>query len=110
MIYVPDNAFSCVVIRDSNTIRTYQNAPQQNTTIAYRDYYVNSHYMFVDGEQTFSNYTIVPSCLNSNQVTHNFYYRNDLSDILISFFVIVIICFYFPLKLFGRFFGRWFQW
>lgn len=110
MIYVPSDAYSCVVIRDKDTIRTYLTAPQYNTTINYRDYYVNSHYMSVSGEQTFNNYSTLPSCIYSGEVTHDFYYRNDLSDILICFFIIVLVCFYFPFKLFSRFFGRWLQW
>lgn len=112
MIYVPNdtNYDSCYVVRDKDTIRAYSSIPTQNSNVPYKDYYVNSHYMFSYGSQNFSQYSIIPTCESSSNITSNVYYRNDLADILICFFIIVVVCFYFPFKIFSRFFGRWLQW
>ena len=42
-IYVPDmSVYACYVVRDSNTIRAYEEIPKHDKTINYRDYYINS--------------------------------------------------------------------
>ena len=90
MIYVPDlENYECFVVRSEEVIRAYEEIPQNNTTITYRDYYYNSNYLYNDGEQSFSNYTTLPVCLSSEMVTDNFYYRNDFADILIIFIIMV---------------------
>lgn len=107
MIYVPDlTNYECFVVRDSNTIRAYKTTPQNNSTIEYRDYYINSNYLYQDGEQTFSQYTTLPVCLSQDKLTSDVYYRNDLDSILIIFLIISIFAFYIPLKLFGSFYKR----
>ena len=107
MIYVPDTEnYSCFVVRDSNTIRAYKEQPQINTEIEYRDYYVNSNYMYQDGTQQFSRYTTLPVCLSNSVLTDNVYYRNDFDSILIIFLILSIFCFLIPLKVFLRFFRR----
>ena len=53
MIYVPDlENFKCFVVRDTNTLRAYKEIPLKNTEIEYRDYYINSHYLYQDGTQS----------------------------------------------------------
>lgn len=107
MIYVPDKEnYSCFVVRDSNTIRAYKQKPTYNSNIDYRDYYVNSNYMYQDGNQQFSNYSTLPVCLNNSELTNNVYYRNDFDSILIIFLILSIFCFLIPLKVFLRFFRR----
>lgn len=89
-IYVPDTTnYQCFVVRDSNTIRAYEEIPTNNSTIDYRDYYFKSNYLYQDGVQTFSQYTTIPVCLDNNLITDNFYYRNDFADILIIFLVLI---------------------
>lgn len=109
MIYVPNsNVYDeCYVINNNNTLRAYSRQPQYNATISYRDYYFNSSYIYTDGSQTFGNYTTLPACLSSNEITHNVFYRNDIDKILITFIIILLICFYFPYKILSRMFGRW---
>ena len=110
MYYLPNINYRCFVVQDMNTIRAYEEVPRQNSTISYTDYYVNSHYMHKSGTQTFSQYTTLPTCLGNGEVTNNVYYRNDFSDIMIIFFLLLIICFYFPYRVISRSFGRWLKW
>ena len=56
MIYVPDLKYSCYVLINKDTIRAYEQTPynpgyNQQITINYRDYYITSSYLFVDGSQ-----------------------------------------------------------
>lgn len=103
-IYVPeDNTFNkCYIVQSEGVIRGYEETPQVNRTINYRDYYIKSDYIYKDGSQTFSSYSTPPSCLSSNVITNDFYYRNDIANILIIFLILVIFCIYAPVKLFMR--------
>lgn len=91
MIYVPDyDIVQCAYIRDSNTLRVYDSVPIRGETINYKDYYINSHYVYTDGSTTFSNYSTLPVCLSDDVITTNYYYRNDFNDILVIFGIIVV--------------------
>lgn len=109
LIYVPDlENYDCYVVQSENTLRAYEDIPQPNTTIRYRDYYLNSSYIYRDGKQTFSNYaTNIPICLSDNVLTDSVYYRNDFDSIMVITFILLIICFYFPFRIISRMFGRW---
>lgn len=107
MIYVPDKNYQCFVVQNENVIRAYKTVPRNNSTINYRDYYIHSDYIFQDGSQSFSQYSTLPVCLSSSEITDNWFYRLDLPDILISFTIICLFIFYIPYKIFSRFFGRW---
>lgn len=105
MIYVPDDTYSCYVVLDKDTIRAYHEVPTYQSSVAYTDFYINSHYLTNTGVQRFYNdYSI--DCLDSSTLTTDFYYRNDLSDILLSFLIIVIIIFGIPYYLLKKFFRR----
>lgn len=107
MIYVPDlENYQCFVVRSEETIRAYKQIPYNNSTIEYRDYYFNSNYLYQDGIQTFSQYTTLPVCLDNNNLTTNFYYRNDLDSILTSFLIISIFILLIPIIILKRFFRR----
>lgn len=106
MIYIPNLNYKCYVVRDSNTIRAYEQQPNYNTTINYRDYYINSNYIYQDGVQNFSTYSTLPVCLAKEELTDNVYYRNDFDSILIIFLIMSIFAFYIPLKIFIRLFRR----
>ena len=106
-IYVPDlTSYKCYVVRNDSTIRAYKEIPQNNSDIEYRDYYYNSNYLFQDGIQSFSSYTTLPVCLDSNLLTDDFYYRNDFDSILVMFLILSIFCFYIPIKVFLRLIRR----
>lgn len=106
MIYVPDTSYACYVVRDETTIRAYEQMPQRNREVDYRDYFYNSNYLYQDGTQSFSNYSTLPVCLDSSLITNEVYYRNDFDSILIIFLIMCIFCFYLPLKIFVRLFRR----
>lgn len=106
-IYVPDlENYKCFVVQNEGVIRAYEKVPTNNTSVNYRDYYINSSYIYKDGEQSFSNYTTLPVCLDGSVVTNDIYYRNDIDSILIVFTIMCIFGIYIPLKIFMRLFRR----
>lgn len=106
MIYVPNYSdSSCVSVLDKDTIRVYNtNDFEIATTYDYTDYFVNSHYLSREGSELIED---IPICVSNVNLTDDFYYRNDFDSILVILFIILIICFYFPYKIFSRLFGRW---
>lgn len=106
-IYVPDLGYQCYYIQNEGVIRAYEEMPQNNRDIAYRDYYLQSNYIYKDGVQSFGSYSTLPVCLDNNVLTDSVYYRNDFDSILIIFIILIIFCFYYPFKIIGRAFGRW---
>lgn len=108
MIFVPsDNTFNkCYVVQSEGVIRGYDRVPSNNTNYNYRDYYINSNYIYRDGNGTWSQYSTLPICLDTNVLTNNFYYRNDFWSICIIFMTCFFFIFYLPFKLYKRFFGR----
>lgn len=111
MIYVPDNEnYKCFVVQNNETIRAYKEVPRSNSNIEYRDYYVNSHYMYKDGVQQFGNYnTNIPVCMSNSELTNNYYYRNDFDSIIVIFICIVGFC-YFVIRKIIRSFFHGFRW
>lgn len=91
MIYVPsDNTFNkCYVVQGEGVIRAYDRTPINNSSYNYRDYYINSSYIYRDGSGTWSNYTTLPICLSEDTITNAYVYRNDFSSILIIFIIMV---------------------
>lgn len=109
-IYVPvDNIsdYACYSVLDKDTIRAYTNSPNYNTTSNYTDFFINSHYLSRQGSTTWNQYSTLPSCISTNDLSNNVYFRSDITDIFICTFIILIICFYFPYKIISRLFGRW---
>ena len=107
MIYVPDlQNYKCYVVQNEQILRGYKEIPRNNSTIEYRDFYMNSNYIYRDSSQQFSQYTTLPVCLSNDILTTEVYYRNDFDSILIIFFIMCILCFYIPLKIFSRLFKK----
>lgn len=95
MVYVPVyNNNNCAYVYDANRIRVYSQRPQYNTTIGYRDYYFNSHYIYTDGTSSFTNYSTLPTCLVDSDISTNIWYRNDLADIMIVLFILLFISYF----------------
>lgn len=114
MIYVPDLSYKCYVVRDDSTIRAYKEKPYNpgnynRVTIEYRDYYYTSNYLYQDGYEEFSQYTTIPVCLDSNNLTTDYYYRNDFDKILIILFLFLFFA-YFIVKKIVRVFFLGFRW
>ena len=109
-IYLPVDSvsdFACYSVLDKDTIRAYVNMPQLNTSSNYVDFYINSHYLEKEGTQTWGSYTqYLPICISSSAITTDFYYRNDMSQILVIFIILSIFIFLIPIKIFGRLFRR----
>lgn len=108
-VYLPESSTynKCYVVQNENVIRAYDTIPSHNTDYNYRDYYINSNYIYKDGQGTWSNYSTLPICLQPDVITNDFYYRNDFADILIIFFIFSIFIVFIPFKIFSRAFGRW---
>ena len=110
-IYIPSySSGNCAYIYNSDIIRVYDSEPRANTTVAYKDYYIKSGYIHNSGSTTFNNYSTLPTCIASSRITTDYFYRQDLDKILVCFFIILIVCFYFPYRVISRMFGRWFKW
>lgn len=106
-IYVPnDNYNKCYVVQSEGVIRGYEETPQVNRTVNYRDYYINSDYIYRDGTQTFNQYAITPTCLSSNIITNDYMYRVDFTNILINVFILSLFCIYIPFHIFKSLFGK----
>lgn len=108
-IYVPqDTTYNkCYVVQNENVIRGYDRVPTNNSNYNYRDYYINSDYIYRDGNGTWSQYTTLPICLNTSEITNDYWYRLDLYKSAIIFVIISLFIVIIPLKLFSRLFGRW---
>lgn len=109
MIYVPnDNTYNkCYVVQSEGVIRAYDFIPNYNTSGGYRDYFIQSDYIYRDGVANFGSYSSIPTCLSNNIITNSFVYRTDLDKILLCFIILAIFCLYFPFKIISRCFGRW---
>ena len=106
-IYIPDmEDYACFVVQSEGVVRAYEQRPTNNSTINYRDYYINGNYIYREGSQTFNQYATLPTCLSSDVITNDFYYRNDFDKILIIFLIMSIFIFYIPIKIFKRLFKR----
>lgn len=105
-IFVPDTSFSCYVVYDKDTIRAYHTQPYYDSYIDYTDYYINSHYLERTGVYHFTNYSTLPTCLSASNLTDDFYYRNDLSDIFVIFDTMAFFGILIPLLLFKKLYKR----
>ena len=104
-VYLPTySASNCIVIKDKDTIRVYDNLPTLDSYEDYTDYFVNSHYLSVRGKELIES---VPVCEDQENFTTDYYYRFDISDILIIFIVLAFIIVIMPYKIISRAFGRW---
>ena len=107
-IYMPeDNVYNkCYVVQNEDVIRGYDRTPSNNTNYNYRDYYINSSYIYKDGYGSWSQYSTLPVCLSSDVITNDFYYRLDFPNILLMFLIINIFGIFLPIKIFSKIFKR----
>ena len=88
-IYLPIenvNDFACYSIYDKDTIRAYYTKPALDSSSNYVDFYINSHYLQKTGTQSWGQWnSSLPTCLSSDLITTDYYYRNDFPSILIKF-------------------------
>ena len=107
-IFMPsDNTYNkCYVVQSSDVIRGYDRVPSNNTSYNYRDYYINSSYIYKDGTGTWNQYSTLPICLDDDIITNDFYYRLDMPNILLMFLIINIFGIFIPIKIFSKIFKR----
>lgn len=111
LYYIPNySTGNCANLRNGDVIRVYERKPTTNSDVNYIDYYINSHYVNISGIQHFATTSSIPDCIDNNSITDNVFYRFDIASILITFIILLIICLYFPYKIFSRLFGRWLKW
>ena len=93
MIYLPDELQNnnCAYWLDSNTIRVYEYTPHQNSVVNYTDYFINSHYLTREGSNQFGSYYNPISCISHDKFTNNYWYRNDIDSICITFATIFFV-------------------
>lgn len=101
-IYLPSYLVNkdCKVV-NNDYIRVFNNS-QYNI---WYDVYFKSGYLIKQGSSQYGQTNVL--CDSINEYTDNIMYRYDLSDSLIIFFIISLVCLYFPFKIFSRAFGRW---
>lgn len=108
-VFIPEDEIynACVVIQSSDILRVYDTIPRNNTSYSYRDYYINSDYIFKEGSGSWgNNYTTLPICIDDDLITNDFYYRVDFFKILIIFLVFNIFAIYLPIKIFSKIFRK----
>lgn len=108
MIYVPeDSTFNkCYVVQSEGVIRGYDKIPNYNSSYNYRDYYIDSDYIYRDGSGQWNQYSALPICISSDTITNDIWYRHDIDKSLIIFLIICIFAFYIPINIFMRLFRR----
>lgn len=107
-IYVPEDSTynMCYVIQSEGVIRGYDVVPSNNTSYNYRDYYIKSDYIYRDGSGSWSSYTTLPTCLSNDVLTHDYWYRLDITSVLINVLIISLFGLYLPFRIFKTLFGR----
>lgn len=112
-IYLPINSvddFACYSVYDKDTIRAYRTMPTINGSSNYVDFYINSHYLESEGTQSWGQWTnYLPTCISTNAITTDYYYRTDMPEILIMVIIIALCVIYLPYKIISRLFGRYLQ-
>ena len=107
-IYVPEDTTynKCYVVQSEGVIRGYDRVPANNTSYSYRDYYINNSYIYKDNVGQWSQYTTLPICLDSSDITNDIWYRQDMPNILLMFLIINIFGIYLPIKIFSKIFKK----
>ena len=106
MIYVPEDTTynKCYVVQSEGVIRGYDRYPTNNANYNYRDYYIRSDYIYKDGSGTWNNYSTLPTCLDDDLISNDYWYRTDFSNVLVMFLIINIFGIYLPIKIFSKLF------
>lgn len=110
-VYVPSYTNgNCAYIYSSDIIRVYDSQPQNGRTVTYTDYYIKSSYISNTGSTTFNQYSSLPTCISSSNITTDYWYRNDFDKILVVLFIILFLCYFVAYRPISRLFGRWLKW
>lgn len=105
MYYLPEySTGQCLFVYDKDTLRVLDNKPVLNTPVDYTDYYINSNYYTTNGTIIYND--TMPLCISDDKISTDYIYRVDFLNIVLLFVLLVIICFYVPVKILFRFFRR----
>ena len=108
-IYLPNNLSNnaCIVLEREGTFRVYESTPNgTQQSVAFTDYYVKNNYITYSGTSTFTQDTTL-QCLDHDQFTTDYWYRPDIWQSLICFYIIALVGLYLPFKILSRMLGRW---
>lgn len=94
------------MVQSEGVIRAYDVLPTNNISYNYRDYYIKSDYIYRDGSGSWSNYTTLPTCLDPGIITNDYWYRLDITNVLINVTIILLFGAYLPFRIFKPLFGR----
>ena len=104
-IFVPNSdSYSCIEVINHYTLRAYEDTPVVGSSVNFRDYFIDSNYLFKDGSEVIE---ISPICISTDNLTSDVFYRSDFDKILLITFILLILLFWFPYKIISRLFGRW---
>lgn len=92
---------------DYYLIITNQNCYTQYNTTYCDCYYRYPKNDYIRSETQSCNWSSTNSWIPSSYFTDDYWYRLDLSNILIIFIILFIFGIYFPYRVINRIFGRW---
>ena len=101
-----NNNYRYSISNNSYVIHTNNNCYTQYNTTYCDCYNVYPQLDYINSETYTCTYN-VSTYINSNNFTSDYWYRIDLSNILIIFLILFIVIFNVPFKLIQRLFGRW---
>lgn len=108
--YLPQNMinnnYRYTISNDSILVHTNNNCYTQYNTTYCDCYYVYPKLDYLVSNSTTCNYNPT-TYVNNDNFTSDYWYRIDLSSILIIFLILFIVIFSVPFKLIQRLFGRW---
>jgi len=93
MIYLPIDIYDnyCAYWYDNNTIRVFYQKPiTERTSYDYIDFFTDNHYYSKTGSQYIYSVSDL-DCISKDNFTSDIYYRNDITDILICFVILISI-------------------
>lgn len=99
------NNNNCAYINNNDVIRVYSTRGT-NQYVNFTDYYINNHYISNTGVSYIGN-NFNYNCMNTNDFTTDYWYRNDLPEILFIFVILFIFIIFIPFKIMIRPFGKW---
>lgn len=107
-IYVPEDTTynKCYVVQTEGVIRGYDRIPGYNSQYSYRDYFIKADYIYRDGTGSWNQYSTLPVCLDSSYITNDYWFRLDITSVLINVTIIALFGLYFPWRIFKCLFGR----
>lgn len=87
MIYVPTEFDNKCVDFDNGILFVYDTEPDTTGNFNYTYYYLDYHYLEKSGLTD----TLPVDCIDSNFLTNNIHYRNDITDVYILYSIFLLV-------------------